>query len=184
MTIQRFKLPRELLAIAGIGLLASSQAGAAGLIDDDNAVNLYRPTLSITLAKATGDDTARARAGGFMVNLEAALKVPKETAQIVDYPKPVTQSMLRIISVVPPKGMEDQPIPVCAEQNNKIVGTWSITPKGEVVSVIGNWSTVSASPTSSACKEFILTARAEITKLAQQKGIGPRLESSATPPAQ
>ena len=183
MTIRRFKLPQTLLAIAGIGLLASSQAGAAGLIDDDNAVILYGTTLSITLAKATGDDAARLRARGFMVDLEAALKAPKETAQIVDYPKPVTESMLRITAVVPPKGMEDQPIPVCAEQNNKIVGTWNITPKGEVVSVKGNWSTVSAG-NSAACKEFILSSRAEITKLAQQKGIGPRLESTATPPAQ
>jgi len=142
------------------GAMAPAFAGGGGLINDDGAVNHYRPALSKTMAAVTGDDLARMRAGGFMVDLETALKAPTDKPRVVDYPKPVTESMLRITGVAPPKGLEHMPIPVCAEKDSRILGTWNITPKGEVVPV--NWTGNSVSVgNSAACKDFITVARSK-----------------------
>ncbi len=142
------------------GAMAPAFADGAGLINDSAALNRYRPALSKTMAAVTGDDLARGRAGGFMVDLEAALKAPADRPRIVDYPKPVTESMLRITGVAPPNGLEHMPIPVCAEKDSKILGTWNITPNGEVVPVswTGNRASVG---NSAACKDFITAARSK-----------------------
>lgn len=131
--------------------------------------NHYRPELSKAIARAAGDDGAHLRAGGFMVELEKVLAEPAAGVRIVDYPKPVSAEMLRITAVVPLKGYENLPIPVCAEQNNKVLGIWNITAKGDVVPMPWAGSTVSETPTSAACKAFILAARADINKFAQSQ---------------
>lgn len=161
---------RQLAAASAAALaLTAANGNAAGLIDDNDAVNRYRPGLSIALAQATGDDAARLRAGGFMVELEKALQEPSDKTRIVDYPKPVSANMLRVTAVVPPKGLKALPIPVCAEQQNKVVGTWNITSKGEVIPAPWTGQRQSETPTSAACKGFILAARADINnRVAQQ----------------
>jgi hypothetical protein len=149
---------------AAVALAFSPLAHAAGLIDDNNSVNKYRPAFSEALAQAAGNKEAHLRAGGFMVELEKTLKEPSEKLRVVDYPARANAELLRVIAVVPPKGFEALPIPVCAEQNNKVLGTWNITAKGEVQPALWTGAMVSERPTSSACKAFILTARAEINQ--------------------
>lgn len=146
--------------VLAFGAMAPAFAGDSGLINDSAAVNHYRPTLSKTMVAVAGDDLAGIRAGGFMVDLEATLKAPTDKPRVVDYPKPVTESMLRITGVAPPKGLEHMPIPVCAEKDSKILGTWNITPNGEVVPVswTGNRASVG---NSAACKDFITAARSK-----------------------
>ena len=149
---------------AATAFVLASQAGAAGLIDDNRAILRYSGEFSNALVKAAPNDAAPAlHSGAFMKQLESTLKNRTEKPQVVDYPKPVTESMLRTTAVVPPQGMEQAPIPVCAEQNNKVLALWNITAKGEVLPVT-NWTgaMVSASPTSAACKDFILAARSDI----------------------
>lgn len=159
---------RRLAASTAVALAFSPLANAAGLMDDVAAVNTYRPAFSIALAKATGDDMARGRAGGFMVELEKALTEPSDKTRIVDYPLRANAELLRITAVVPPKGLEALPIPVCAEQHNKVVGVWNISAKGEVVTVPWTGLRQSESPTSAACKQFIVAARTDINqRLAQ-----------------
>ncbi|MDS4015896.1 MAG: hypothetical protein RKP46_16335 [Candidatus Accumulibacter sp.] len=148
------------------GAMAPAFADGAGLINDSAALNRYTPALSKTMAAVTGDDLARMRAGGFMVDLETALRAPADKPRIVDYPPRANADLLRITAVVPPRGGENLPIPFCAEQFNKVLYTGVITPKGEVVPVTGNWA--KETTTHTACKEFILAARNDInTKLAQ-----------------
>ncbi len=146
--------------VLAFGAMAPAFAGDSGLINDSAAVNHYRPTLSKTMVAVAGDDLAGIRAGGFMVDLEATLKAPADRPRIVDYPKPASANQLRITAVAPPKGFENSSIPVCAEQNDKMLGAWNITPKGEVVSApwTGNKVAVGTSP---ACKDFITAARSK-----------------------
>jgi len=177
-------LMRRLAASSVVALAFSPLAQAGGLIDDPSALMHYTPRFSEALAKAAGNDMARFRAGGFMSELEKALKAPTEKPVVVDYPKPVSANMLRVIAVAPPKGYESLPIPVCAEQNNKVLGTWQITNKGEVLPAPWAGSMVSATPTSSACKEFILAARSDINQRvaeAEAKKSGQTAGLSAAP---
>ena len=105
-----------------------------------------------------------------MVELEKTLKEPSEKTRIVDYPPRANAALLRVTAVVAPKGLELLDIPVCTEQHNKVVGLWNITARGDVVPVT-NWtgSRQSATPTSAACREFILAARTAINDtMAQQ----------------
>ena len=155
---------RQLAASTAVAMAFSPLANAAGLMDDTRAVNTYRPLFSEALAKAAKDDAAHLRARGFMVELEKALQEPSEKIRIVDYPKPVTASMLRVTAVVPPKGFEALDIPVCAEQSNKVLGTWNITAKGEVQPAPWTGARESERPTSSACKAFILASRDAINQ--------------------
>jgi len=154
---------RQLAASTAVAMAFSPLANAAGLIDDQIAVGTYRPALSEALAIAAKDNVAHLRAGGFMVELEAALQEPSEKTRIVDYPKPVTASMLRVTAVVPPKGFEQLPIPVCAEQHSKVLATWDIKPTGEVVPRPWDGPKVSEG-NSAACKAFIFAARDEINQ--------------------
>jgi hypothetical protein len=146
--------------VLAFGAMAPAFADGAGLINDSAALNRYTPALSKTMAAVTGDDLARGRAGGFMVDLETTLKAPADRPRIVDYPKPASANQLRITAVAPPMGFEHMPIPVCAEKDSKVLGTWNITPKGEVVPVrwTGNNVVVGTSP---ACKDFITAARSK-----------------------
>ena len=155
--------PRKLLASTALAVVFASQAGAAGLIDDNRAILRYSGEFSSSLANAAKDDVARLHARGFMGQLESTLKNRTEKPQVVDYPKPVSANMLRTLAIVPPQGMEQAPIPVCSEQNNKVVGLWNITAKGAVAPVT-NWtgSMVAATPTSSACRDFLRAARDDI----------------------
>lgn len=124
---------RRLAATTAVAMAFSPLANAAGLISDNASVVSARTNMSVTLAKATGDDVARARAGGFMVELEKALASPAEKTRLVVYPQENSTNMLVIAAVVPPKGFENLPIPVCAQKDNKVVGAWNITAKGDVL---------------------------------------------------
>lgn len=164
---------RKLAASTAVALAFSPLAHAAGLIDgQDNALGKYRPAFSIALRQAAGDDLAGGRARGFMVELEKALAAPSDKTRVLVYPQDNSTNMLVVAAVVPPKGFEALPIPVCAQQNNKVVGTWNITAKGEVQPVAWNGPAagevvpnVGVKP---ACGAFINVARADINqKLAQ-----------------
>lgn len=60
------------LATTAVAMAFGPLAGA-GLLDDNAAVNNYRPRFSIALAQAAGNDEARLRARGFMGELEKAV---------------------------------------------------------------------------------------------------------------
>lgn len=177
---------RQLAASTAVAMAFSPLANAAGLIDSPKALNTYSSLLSENIAKAAGNDEARLRARGFMVELEKALQEPSEKIRIVDYPKPAVVERLRVTAVVPPKGFEALDIPVCAEQSNKVLGTWNITAKGEVQPAPWAGARESESPTSAACKAFILASRDAINqKLAQATPNGaPAQPAPAGTPAQ
>lgn len=160
---------RSLAGAAAVALTFNAvNANAAGLIDSVDAQLRYAPAFSQAIAAAAPMDRApHLRAGGFMQQLETALKAPADKTRVVDYPPRANRELLRITAVVPPKGLDEQPIPVCAEQNNKVLGTWAITNKGEVLPVTGNWATTTT--TNTACKEFILGQRSAINQLAQER---------------
>ena len=154
------------------------------LLDTTAYANGYPFRLSISvgeaakaIAKAKGatkdqqeeaEGIASLATKGFSQQLDQTIRTPTDTAKFVDYPPRANGEFLRLIAVRPPRGLENLPIPVCAEQYNKVVGTWAITPKGDIVPLQWNGSKASATPTSSACKEFIFAARDDLnTKLAQ-----------------
>ena len=94
--------------------------------------------------------------------LESMLKSCADKPLVGDYPKPVSANMLRTTAVVPPQGMEQADIPVCAGQNDKVLGLLNITAKGELVPVktwTGSMVSVGNSP---ARNDFILAAGSEI----------------------
>ncbi len=177
---------RRLAGATAVALAFSATANAAGFIDTDRSVLTARVNVDNVIAKAAPNDPApRLRAGAFMQQLEAKLKEPAEgKTSFVDYPPRANAELLRIIAVVPPKGSEHLPIPVCAEQNNKVLGTWNITAKGDVLPAAWSGSMVSAAPNSSACKDFIMASRAEITRLAQsnQPAQPPPVSEQPKPP--
>lgn len=76
---------------------------------------------------------ANFRARGFMSELEKGLKEPSDKTRLVLYQKESSTNMLVVSAVVPPKGFEQLPIAVRAQQNNKVVGAWNISAKGEVM---------------------------------------------------
>lgn len=184
MTVNRTL--RQLAASTAVAMAFSPLANAAGFIDSGAARANALGSFSQQLTAAAGDNAASLRARGFMVELEKALQEPSEKIRIVDYPKPVTASMLRVTAVVPPKGFEALDIPVCAEQSNKVLGTWNITAKGEVQPAPWVGARESESPTSAACKAFILASRDAINqKLAQATPNGaPAQPAPAGTPAQ
>jgi len=145
-------------AVGAAALAPSVQA--CGLIDNVDGLNKYGPTLSTNLVQATGDKKASLRAGGFIKEFEDKLSQPTEKDQVVAYPQQATQEMLRVIAVVPPKGMGALDLPVCAQQGGKVVGLWNISARGEV-KPITDWkgSTTSADAQTPACKDFIVAAR-------------------------
>jgi len=156
---------RTLLAATAVSLAFSPMAQAGGLIDDTAALAKYTPAFSTAIRKASGDDlNGGLRAGGFMSELEKTLKEPNEKVRVVDYPKPSTVESIRILAVVPPKGMESHNIPVCAERNGKVFGTWNISAKGDVVPAPWTGQIVPEIPNGSACKAFVVAARADISQ--------------------
>ena len=181
-------LMRRLAASSVVALAFSPLAQAGGLIDDPSALMHYTPRFSEALAKAAGNDMARFRAGGFMKELEASLKAPAEKPRAFLYPQDNSTNMLVVAAVVPPKGYESLPIPVCAQQNNKVLGTWQITSKGEVLPVAWNGATtgevVPGVGVKPACNAFIKVARADMAQQiaeAEAKKSGPTAGLSAAP---
>ena len=163
--------PRKLLASTALAVVFASQAGAAGLIDDNRAILRYSGEFPTALRQAAKDDAAPGlHSRGFMTDLESKLKNRTEKPQIVVYPPQNSMNMLVTAAVVPPVGMEDYPIDVCSQQNGKIVGAWKIAANGAV-----SEATAIPNPSGSqkaACNETIVTARTEVaTKYAamQQK---------------
>ena len=164
------------------------------LLDTTAYANGYPFRLSISvgeaakaIAKAKGatkdqqeeaEGIASLATKGFSQQLDQTIRTPTDTAKVVDYPPRANRELLRLTAVRPPKGLEHLPIPVCAEQYNKVVGTWAITPKGDIVPLTGNWA--KETTTDTACKEFVLAARNDLnTKLAQ-----PNAPSQPPPPVQ
>ena len=127
---------------------------------------------AITRAEAQKEGSTASQGAARVEELEKALETPSDKPQVVDYPPRANAELLRVIAVVPPKGFEAWPIPVCAEQNNKVLGTWNITAKGDVVPAPWNGSMVSERPTSSACKAFILSARDAINQKVAEAAAG------------
>lgn len=183
---------RRLAGTAAVALAFSATANAAGLIDNDRAVNLYRPTFSSLLAKAAGDDAARLRAGGFMSGLETVLRgrIPDEklysltgqegNSRTLVYPKYSSIDTLVVSAIMPPKGREDLSIAVCAQQNSEVVGAWNISAKGDVTprTIVQN----EAGSNLAACAATIVSARKEINAMAQSNQPAPT-PYSAQPPA-
>ena len=153
---------RRLAASTAVAVAFSPLAHAGGLIDNDNAVNAYRPAFSIALRQAAGTDDAGGRARGFMVELEKTLKEPSDKTRLVIYPKDNSTNMLVVAAVVPPKGFEALPIPICAQQNGKPLAAWNLTARGEVIPrpVLSN----PEGSTKAACNAFIAAARDEISQ--------------------
>ena len=145
-------------AVGAVALAPSVQA--CGLIDNVDGLNKYGPTLSTNLVQATGDAKASLRARGFIKDFEEQLSKPIDKPQTVFYPKEVSENMLQIVSLVPPKGMGAMDLPVCAEKGGKVVGLWNISARGEV-KPITDWkgATTAADAQSNACKDFIVAAR-------------------------
>lgn len=162
---------RRLAASTAIAMVFGSMAHADEgykhpLVNGTASAAAYVFRLSDTLAQTTGDDAARIRARAFAGVLEATLMEPSEETRIVVYPKENSTNMLVVAAVVPPKGFEALPIPVCAQQHNKVVGTWNITSKGEVIPRPAVFNPEGS--TRAACNAFVLAARAEINeRLAQ-----------------
>ncbi len=126
------------LSAGAAALLVAFNAGSADPVSLaahpllDNGIYGFR--LANALDKATGDVTAQNRTRGFTQTLEEKLRVPASKPQFVGYPNPAANGQLVISAVVPPASrFATASIPVCAEQGDKIVGTYSITPKGDVV---------------------------------------------------
>lgn len=173
---------RQLAASTAVAMAFSPMAQAADssvhpILNPATGATAYSARLSIELVKAAGNDMASLRAKGFVVELEAALKEPSEKTRIVVYPKDNSTNMLVVAAVVPPKGMEQLPIPVCAQQFGRPLAAWNITAKGDVVPrpVLLN----PEGSTRPACNATIVAARAEIE---QQMASGQPTPQPAQPP--
>jgi len=152
-----------------LALIAPS-ARPNNLIDGTYAGTDYGIALSKELARVTGNDDARLAARGFVVTLEEQIKTAPTTPQIADYPKPVSTNMLRITGVAPPAGMEDMPVKICAEKDNKVLTLLDVNQRtGALTPSKWDGPRVSETPTSAACKQFILTYRNELNQLVAQR---------------
>ncbi len=103
------------------------------LVDDTRARIRYGTSLSMELAKATGDDMARAAVSHFTKVLEARLNGPNlarpqsVTSEIVS---PTTYVMT---GVIPAASMyATTPISVCVEKDGKVVAAYLIDSSGTV----------------------------------------------------
>lgn len=106
--------------------------------------------VSEAMAKASGDESARVTARGFVGELHKVLKETREKPRTVVYPKDAVVGQLSVVAVVPPTGMETVPIGVCLQQGVKAVvngkddvvhtniGTLEVLPDGTVVPQVWN----------------------------------------------
>lgn len=157
--------------LVGAGALAlafnSLAAGPVGIGESVGARLRYTSALlDAIVAAAQGDQLAAFTPGGFMHDLEAAAKTVGDKPVVVDFPPRANRELLRITGVVPPKAYAAQSIPVCAEQNNRVLGTWNITAEGRVMPVTGNWALTT--DTHTACKDFILRSRETFNQMVAQ----------------
>lgn len=114
----------------------------------------YMFKLSKTLVEATGDVAATSRTGGFTKALEEKLRAgPIERPQSLTYPNPVVEGMLVFKAVLGPRNRwASENIYVCAEKDGRIIGTYSITPKGDVLA--DPWAGGSNAQRTTASTEF------------------------------
>lgn len=105
---------------------------------------------------------ANERAGAFVVALEEKLATPLDRPSSMSYPNPASPIQLVVHAAIPPKGFyEKAPIKICAEMNGAVVGTYNISPQGDVTpdAWAGGPTTVSAAPSTAfqfACKSYLL----------------------------
>lgn len=167
---------RQLAASTAVAMAFSPLANAAGLITDNVALVTYRPALSEALAKATGDNAARGRAGGFMVELEnvlqgkpvgerAGLLGREGDTRVLAYPNTRDTGALVVYAVVPPSGSEAilPAAGICAQQYNRPVAAWMLTQKGELPSfpVVQN----PEGSTAAACQSTLRAMNAQFKQL-------------------
>jgi|GEM_PF-1052291 len=181
-------LMRRLAASSVVALAFSPLAQAGDNVPDRDALKKYYNPLTNVIAQASGSPTAHLYVGGFVSELEAALRSPPERPRPFLSPQENSTNMLVIAAVVPPKGYESLPIPVCAQQNNKVIGTWQITNKGEVLPVAWTGATtgevVPGVGVKPACNAFIKVARADMAQQiaeAEAKKSGQTAGLSAAP---
>ena len=159
----------------------SAQSNTGPLMSRTDAIFCYSAMLRQKVRALAGVGAIE-RVGGFQNVFEPTLKAPADKPLFVDYPPRANAELLRIIAVVPPKGFETMPIPVCAEQNNRVLGAWYIANTGLVTSAGWTGSTVSDQPNSSACKAFIFAARNEINQKVAAAQAGPGTATAPQPP--
>jgi hypothetical protein len=103
------------------------------LIMNDRAIVRYRTSLSMELAKATGDDMARAAVSHFNKVLEARLNGPNLARPQSVRSERISPSTYVLSGVIPPASMyQTEPIAVCAEKDGKVVATFLIDKDGSV----------------------------------------------------
>ncbi len=156
--------PRKLLASTAVAVVFASQAGAAGLLEDKDAYNVYHGNFPTALRQVAKDNpNIGAFAGAAMYEIDSKLKNRTGKPLTAMYPTPVSPNQLFVAALIAPQGMEQADIPVCAEQNSKVVGLWNIAANGAVTPVT-NWTgpVVPDAPNGMACKAFIVAARNDI----------------------
>lgn len=122
-------------------------------------------------------------ARGFAKKLEEKLSQPTEAPQFVGTPNPAVNGQIVISAVVPPKALYPTAnIPVCVEgpvkdaagniQNtSRVIATYNITPKGEVVPYKFNGEVKTATQGFAfACRGPLVAARAEMIQGTSQGG--------------
>jgi hypothetical protein len=72
-------------------------------------------------------------AGGAVTTLEAALKQPADRPRMKMFPADPRVGEPVVVMAVPPKSVYNTAaIPVCLEQNGRILGKWTISTAGQV----------------------------------------------------
>lgn len=99
----------------------------------DIAQASYVFALSSEVARVAGPD-GRGAVGAFVKHaLEPKLKSPTDKPQLTGYPLKPYNGDLAVVAVVPPGALfATASVPVCVEKDGKVLGTYDITPKGEV----------------------------------------------------
>lgn len=178
---------RNLAGASAIALAFGPLATPANALDANIPGAMSRATYTFfseisRVASNTGD-----RAGGFMAQLETALKAPADKTRVVVYPSESSVNMLVIGAVVPPKGLESQPIPVCAQMNNQVIYTGKIMNDGQVLPVTWNGPSkgelLPDGRTKPACSAYIVYNKSAIYQLAQERANGAPTASTQQGPA-
>lgn len=162
---------RRLTVSTAVAMAFGPLANAQGLFDSTAAQAGLVGGLSTQLEKLAPNSHASLHVGGFATALQEALKEPSDKTRTIVYPQTNSNSLLVTAAVVPPKGFGALPIPVCAQQHGKVLGTWNITAKGDVVPVPAAYNPEGS--TRAACNAFVQAARADINaRLAQAQPPG------------